>query len=776
MMVLTILSLSVFAQTNPKKHTISGYMKDSLSTESLIGATVFNKANFAGTSTNQYGFYSLTLPAGELELVYSYVGYNAQVRRFKLMRDTTIHVLLEGSMLLQEVEIRADRIQERTQMSAVSVPVTQIKSLPAFLGEVDLMKSLQLMPGIQSGGEGSSGLYVRGGGPDQNLILLDGVPVYNASHLFGFFSVFNADAINNVELLKGGFPARYGGRVSSVIDINMKEGNMKKFHGEGAVGIVSAKLTLEGPIQKDRSSFIISGRRTYIDILAKPVIKEMNKQYSDNKIDVGYYFYDLTAKVNYRFSEKNRIFLSAYMGDDKFHADEETRGDEDAGKNFSKFESGLKWGNITGAFRWNHIFTPRLFGNTTITYSRYRFFVSTDQRELINSESNYFSSLYQSGINDWSGKIVFDYLPSPEHYIRYGVNAIYHTFNPGAIALTEDWITLRLGNNKIYTGEYSLFFEDDIRLTSRLKANAGIHWSGFSVRSKFYQLWQPRISTRYLLTPQLSVKASYSRMAQYVHLLTNSNVGLPTDLWVPTTDKLKPQSSHQIALGFAQNFREEYEISIEGYFKTMDNVLEYKEGATFLDTNDNWEDKVLQGKGNSYGVEFFTQKKTGSFTGWIGYTLAWSMRKFELINNGLQFPYKYDRRHDLSITLTKRFGQNIELSGVWVFGTGNCITVPIAAYFLDPPINRWRRPSVYYDYGTRNGYRMEPYHRMDLSISFIKKKNWGERRWIIGTYNTYSRKNPYYIDVKTDVNTGKFIFEQYSIFPIIPSISYQFKF
>ena len=798
------------AQRAPR-YTISGYMKDSLSTESLIGATVHNKTDMAGTSTNQYGFYSLTLPAGNVELVYSYVGYNAQTRSFSLSRDTVIDIAFEGALHLQEVQVTAERtarIQERTQMSSVSVPMVQIKSMPAFLGEVDVMKTLQLMPGIQSGGEGSSGLYVRGGGPDQNLILLDGVPVYNASHLFGFFSVFNADAINNMEAIKGGFPARYGGRVSSVLDINMKEGNMQKFSGEGGIGIVSAKLTLEGPIVKDRTSFIVSGRRTYVDALAAPFIAMANKRNEDEKFKVGYYFYDLTAKINHRFSAKDRIYLSAYMGDDKFYVWNEYKYyyfDGNYKKTYngkSTTDGGIKWGNIITAFRWNHIFNPKLFGNTTLTYSRYRFNTGMDYRESYKKHYGYdvselidinefYSMQYNSGIHDWSGKIEFDYLPSPNHYIRFGGAAIYHSFNPGVMAIREDTARQDIGAKKLYAYEYSVYAEDDIKLGSRLKANIGLHWSAFSVRSEFYNVLQPRVSARYLITPQLSAKAAYSRMAQYVHLLTNSSVGLPTDLWVPTTELLRPQKSDQIAVGFAQNFRGNYEISLEGYYKTMSNLLEYKEGAAFFDINDKWEHKILQGSGQSYGVELFAQKKTGSFTGWVGYTLSWTDRKFDDLNNGNRFPYKYDRRHDISIAFMKRLGKKIELSGSWVFGTGNCVTPPIGIYNVGHPIsNEGMKPNQYgylnpspnnvYDYGERNSYRMRAYHRLDASISFIKEKKWGERHWVIGVYNVYNRKNPFYMDVEQNNNwensTTQYKYVQYSLFPIIPSISYNFKF
>jgi len=812
--LLIILSLNAFAQST-SKYTISGYMKDSQSSESLIGATVYNQASLAGTSTNQYGFYSLTLPAGSVELVYSYVGYNAQTCSFRLSRDTVINIALEGALHLQEVEITADRtsrIQETTQMSSVNVPIAQIKSLPAFLGEVDVLKTLQLMPGIQSGGEGTSGLYVRGGGPDQNLILLDGVPVYNASHLFGFFSVFNADAINNIEILKGGFPARYGGRISSVLDISMKEGNMQKFSGEGGIGIVSSKLTLEGPIWKDRTSFIVSGWRTYIDVLAAPFIAMANNQNENDKFKVGYYFYDLTTKINHRISANDRIYLSAYMGDDKFYVRNEFihRGggywqdDNNEVRGKSTMEGGLKWGNVTAAFRWNHIFTPKLFGNTTLTYSRYRFNTGTEVTEVrydVDDDVSppkpvtvreYFSIQYNSGIQDWSGKIAFDYLPSPDHYVRFGGDAIYHTFNPGVFAIRDVTVKLEISASKLYAWEYSLYAEDDIKLTNRLKTNIGVHWSAFSVHGKFYNVLQPRVSSRYLITPQLSAKAAYSRMAQYVHLLTNSTVGLPTDLWVPTTDVLRPQTSDQIAVGLAQNFRGNYEISLEAYYKTLNNVMEYKEGAGFFDVSDTWEQKVLQGNGQSYGVELFAQKKTGSFTGWLGYTLAWTNRKFDDLNDGRRFPYKYDRRHDVSIAVMKRFGKRIEMSGTWVFGTGSCVTPIVGIYDVAHPISNqsikygsayqygWNaNPNRVYDYGERNGYRMRAYHRLDLSISFIKEKKWGERRWIIGVFNAYNRKNPFFLDVEEkylENNAKQFKYVQYSLFPIIPSISYNFKF
>ncbi len=785
--------LICFLQTisSQNKFTISGFVRDSLNTENLIGASVYNKNNQRGTSTNIYGFYSLTLSGGDVDIIYSYVGYSTKQISFRLTKDTIINVNLSGTNLLQETVItgrRAEESQDKTQMSNISVPIAQVKALPAFLGEVDLIKVLQLMPGVQSGGEGTTGLYVRGGGPDQNLILLDGVPVYNVSHLFGFFSVFNADAINNVELIKGGFPARYGGRTSSVVDINMKEGNAKEFHGEGAIGLISAKLTLEGPIWKDHTSFIVSGRRTYVDLLAQPFINQMNEGNSEENISTGYYFYDLTAKINHRFSDKDRLYLSAYMGRDKFYLDDDFESYNEKSYNKSR----IKWGNITSSLRWNRIFTNQLFGNTTVTYSRFLFNTGFDWKKYWYddySKKNNIESYqidYNSSIEDWSGKISFDYIPSPDHYIRSGASVINHLFQPGITTFAESTMAIdtTMGASRLFTNEFDLYAEDDFNVTDKLRINAGVHWSGFSVKNEFFNYLQPRVTARYLLSNKLAVKASYARMAQYVHLLTNSGVSLPTDLWIPSTDALKPQLSDQVTLGLTNNFNKTYEASIEGYYKTMDNVIEYREGASFFNLDTKWENKILQGKGESYGMEIFGEKKKGKLTGWIGYTLSWTNRTFDLLNGGKTFPYKYDRRHDLSVVAIYQPSKRIELSGTWVFGSGNAITIPTAEFSGRTPFMPLDVDVDAKSYAERNSYRMAPYHRLDFGISFIKKTRWGERRWIIGLYNTYNRQNPFYIDVETreifDPKTGETIeknnFVQYSLFPIIPSVSYHFKF
>ena len=756
---------------------------------------MFSKKNsLSGTSSNTYGFYSLTLPASSdtLTIIYSYVGYGAQAAQLILSQDTTLNIGLEDNALLEEVVItaeEAEKIQEVTQMSAVSVPIEQIKSMPAFLGEVDVLKTLQLLPGVQSGNEGSSGIYVRGGGPDQNLILLDGVPVYNASHLFGFFSVFNADAINNVQLIKGGFPARYGGRLSSVIDISMKEGNMKEFHGEGSIGLVGAKLTLEGPIIKDKTSFIVSGRRTWIDLLARPLIKAQ----TDGDETAGYHFYDLNAKVNHRFSDRDRLFLSAYLGNDRFYSRYRYEDDWDGdGVSLSdEDEAGLNWGNITSALRWNHTFTPKLFSNLTLTYSRYRLNLFNKYRyEYLGDQNSVMvdqgAIKYISGIEDFAAKLDMDYIPSPRHFVRFGANAIRHRFEPGALNVRYDdfndnQLDTLLGSNSTLATEFAAYVEDDIEISSSLKLNVGAHFSGFYVNSQLYASLQPRIAARYLLSPQISLKASYSQMAQFIHLLTNAGVGLPTDLWVPSTERIRPQRSQQFALGAAREWGNGYEISLEGYYKTMDNLIAYREGASFIDVNSNWQDKVVVGDGRSYGAELLIQKREGRTTGWLGYTLSWSDRQFDDLNFGKRFPYKYDRRHDIGVAVVHNWKERIDVSFTWVYGTGNAITLPNARYERAQPERQFGGFGGFgytlYDYGERNSYRMRAFHRLDASITFKKKTRWGERSWVVGVYNAYSRQNPFYMYLDEGGNPNEpNRFRQVSLFPIIPSISYRFNF
>lgn len=759
----------VFAQ----KVTINGYITDKKSGERLIGASVFVLNKNVGTTSNSFGFYSITLPADSVEISFSYAGYGLQVEKLHLKQDQTLNIELEPGKALSEVVVvarRREAIQNRTQMSTIDLPVTTIKALPAFLGEADVMKAIQLLPGVQAGSEGSSGIYVRGGGPDQNLILLDGVPVYNVSHLFGLFSVFNTDALNSVEVMKGGFPARFGGRLSSVIDIRMKEGNKNEFHGEGSIGAIASRLTLEGPIGKKKNvSYMLSGRRTYLDILSKPFIKSQ----SGGEFDAGYFFYDLNGKINFTLGDKDHLFLSGYFGNDKFYSGEKYTNNGSSGTEKNSFKAALEWGNATAVARWNHEFNRKLFGNLTFHYSRYNFDVSAeDKSERPDSKDRYFLK-YFSGIRDWSARYDVDFLPSPNHFIKAGVSGVTHYYKPGAVQskvesqyYNEDTL---VKYRFLTANELDAYIEDDIRLGEKLKTNIGVHFTGFSVNKEFYTSVQPRVSLRYLLTNDVSLKASYVKMNQYIHLLSNNGVGLPTDLWVPVTQKVPPQIAHQAALGVAYNHKNKYEVSVEGYYKTMKNVIDYSEGASYLNATSNWEDKVEVGKGWSYGAELFLQKKVGRTTGMLGYTLSWTNRQFENINFGKTFPYKYDRRHDFKIAAVHKVSERFELSADWVFGTGQATTLPTEVYLG----NNGQEIEVY---DGRNNFRMGNFHHLDLSMKFSKKKKRYERAWVISTYNVYNRKNPFFIYRTYNYQTNNPEFRQVSLFPVIPTISYQFKF
>lgn len=755
---------------------ISGYIEDEATGEKLIGANIYIPALSTGTVTNTYGFYSISVPTSEkLEVVYSYIGYNTINQSFNVNNDLKVNISLKQEVQLEAVEIIAEKdrkIERETQMSVAEIPIKQIKKVPALLGEVDLLRVLQLLPGVQSGGEGQSGFYVRGGSPDQNLILLDGVPVYNASHLFGFFSVFNSEAIKDVKLIKGGFPARYGGRLSSVLDINMKEGNNKEFHGNASIGLVASKFTLEGPINKGNTSFLISGRRTYVDVLAQPLIQQ---GFADDDADgkVGYYFYDLNGKINHRFSDKDRLYLSVYTGRDKFYFDQK----EKSGIARDYTDTGLGWGNLTSALRWNKEISNKMFANTTITYSQYKLDtkVLTGTEFPTSSDIDEIGIKYFSGIKDVAFKLDIDYIPSTKHYIKTGANVIYHQFDPGLFALnqknTKDNLNFNteVGQKSVFGTEFAAYLEDDFSLAKNTKVNVGAHFSGFAVQDKVYTSLQPRISFNHLLPSDIGFKASFATMRQYINLLAFEGIGLPTDLWLPTTARIKPQDSWQVAAGFAKTL-DKYEISIEGYYKKMTNLIAYKDGEGLFDLSD-WQDRVTQGNGDSYGLELFLQKKEGRFSGWLGYTLSWSNRQFEEINDGKKFPFRYDRRHDISLVGMYDVSKKVNIAATWVFGTGNGVTLTNSSY--GSPIGRVET------FGPRNSYRMRPYHRLDVGINFVKKKPKYTRTWSIGAYNTYANNNPFfvYFDTTTDDNNVRTTsLKQITLFPLIPYINWSIDF
>jgi hypothetical protein len=766
----------VFGQ---KKVSLSGYIKDAASGETLIGANIYLEEAQVGITTNAYGFYSISIPTGAYTIRVTYLGYNTQQQTVNLIesRALDINLVSEGREIGEVVinDVRKDKNVQSTQMGTISLSAEKIKKLPVMFGESDILKAIQLLPGVQSAGEGNSGFYVRGGGPDQNLVLLDDAVVYNTGHLFGFFSIFNSDAIKNVTLIKGGMPANYGGRLSSVLDVSMKDGNMKEYHGEGGLGIIASRLTLEGPIVKDKGSFMLSGRRTYADLIAQLFLKGKTK-------GSGYYFYDLNLKANYILGNKDRVYLSGYFGRDvfTFNSSEGT------------FKVHIPWGNTTGTARWNHQFNDKLFVNTTLVYNDYHF-------EFKGSQND-FDVGFNSGIRDLNGKVDFDYYTSFNHHIKFGLNYTYHTFTPSQVSGKSGQMEFAPNNAlKKYAHEAGLYVLDEFDLAPWLRVNAGLRYSWFGQVGPYKQYdidddgnrldstnfssgklvkgyggLAPRLNFRFALNPSTSIKTSISKSYQYIHLVSNNGTTLPTDIWVPSTFLVKPQMSWQYSVGMFKNFFDNVlETSVEVYYKDMQNQIEYRSGYTPTSFRDPELDFVF-GQGKAYGAEFFINKTKGKFTGWIGYTLSYTWRTFKDLNDGERFPARYDRRHDISVVASYEFNKKLTLSGVFVFGSGNAITLPTGYYFIEQ--------NLIQDYSKINQYRIFPYHRADLSLIYTPRgatqKRW-KGSWVLSVYNVYNRYNPYiiYVDTEGTLASGASVkVKQVSIFPILPSITYNFKF
>ncbi|MFZ1784684.1 MAG: TonB-dependent receptor [Ferruginibacter sp.] len=774
-----VCSFSARAQN---KYTISGYVKDSLNGETLIGATIIVQGQSRGINSNLYGFYSITLDEGKYVLICSFIGYRYKAVSIDLKSDTKINFdVLPKISLSEEVVVstkKRDANVKNAQMGKFTLPMEQIKSIPAFLGEVDLLKTIQFLPGVRNAGEGSAGIYVRGGGPDQNLILLDDAPVYNSGHLFGFFSIFNADAIKNVTLIKGGMPAQYGGRLSSVLDVSMKEGNNQKFQVEGGIGVIASRLSIQGPIKKNKSSFIVSGRRTYIDALTKPFIKSTS-QFKGS----GYYFYDLNAKVNYIFSDRDRLYLSGYFGRDVF----------DFANGKQSLNINIPWGNATGTLRWNHVFNKKLFGNTTAVYNNYNF--------SFNAIQNDFEIKLASGIRDISLKQDFDLYPYTGHKLKFGGIYTYHKFIPSLVSGRQDSTVFKPNNAQVkYGHEAALYLQDDWEINEKLKIHAGLRYSWFQQTGpytiyqtdpngnrldstvfgsgkavKTYGGFEPRITARYALNDETSLKGSVTRNLQYIHLVSNAGTTLPTDIWVPSTYKVKPQISWLYALGLFKNFKDNmYETSVELYYKQMENQIEYKEGYTPSGLEDT-ENSFVFGKGWSYGAEFYINKSRGRLTGWIGYTLSWTWRKFADLNFGDKYPAKYDRRNDMSVVAMYELNKKWKLSASFVFGSGNAVTLPQRFYIVGGILTQ--------EYSRINEYRLPSYHRLDFAAILTPKKNikrkW-KSEWVFSVYNAYNRRNPYfvYFDQSGSPLNGTLEIQakQVSLFPVIPAITWNVKF
>ncbi|MBC8265356.1 MAG: TonB-dependent receptor [Flavobacteriales bacterium] len=763
-------SLLVFSQN---KYTISGYVQDGSSGENLIGVSIYDNKTFKGTTTNNYGFYSLTLTQGKHTIVFSFMGMHNQEFEINLIKNTKHNIeLASESILTEEINVSAERTKniESTKVSQVKLDVQKVKQMPAIMGEVDILKTIQLLPGVQSAGEGNAGFYVRGGGPDHNLILLDEATVYNASHLFGFFSVFNADAIKDINLIKGGMPAQYGGRLASVLDISMKDGNNQKFGAEGGIGIISSRLTLEGPIVKNKSSFIVSGRRTYIDILSKPFLSESAREN-------GYYFYDLTAKANYKFSDKDRLYLSGYFGKDIFNFGSPNGG----------FGIEIPWGNTTTSLRWNHLFNDKLFLNTSIIYSDYLFELGVEQSQ--------FEFKLSTQVTDWNTKFDFTYLPNIRHNIKFGIQYTFHTFIPASVSGQSGEVSFSPATIfKQYANEGSLYFSDDYELTDRIKLNFGGRFTAFQhgghiavkdmITNEFkqnkedqYRHFEPRLSARYSINPTTSLKSSYTKNYQYIHLASLGGMSMPMDLWLPSSAIIQPTKGVQYTTGIFKNFKNNsIETSIELYYKDMENLIEYKEGAFPEDNANGSQDELLTfGDGQSYGAEFFVKKSVGKTTGWLGYTHSYTFRTFPDVNEGDPYPAKYDRRHDFSAVATHQLNDKWTFSSVFVYATGSAITIPIERYVIDG--------NIYTEFTTKNGYRMDAYHRLDISATYTPKPHKKYKSsWNFSVYNVYNRLNPYfiYLDIEGDgsLEEGGLTptATQVSLFPIIPSVTWNFKF
>lgn len=760
MIVFLFLSSTALAQN----FTISGSVIDAETGEDLLGATIVLKGTTTGAISNTYGFYSLSLPKGKHEINYSFIGYKTITKEVSLTKDLTFNIkLVPDNSLLKEVVITAERNDENiraAEMGIEKLSMNQLEKIPVLFGEKDVLKTIQLLPGISATSEGSSGFTVRGGSPDQNLILLDGAPVYNASHLMGFFSVFNSDALKDVTVYKGGIPANFGGRASSVIDISMKDGNNQKISASGGLGLISSRLTVEGPIIKDKMSFIVSGRRSYADFIGQAT------NLLDDDMDL--YFYDLNAKVNYKINEKNRIFLSGYFGKDVFGF----------GSAF-----GMDWGNTTGTLRWNHLFSKKLFSNTTLIYSNF------DYGFKVGDDVN-----MSSGIEDYGFKQDFTWYLNPQNTIKYGFSSTHHSFNPGLLTFENDdsqevvldkkqglESAIYISNNQKIGGLFSA--EYGLRLSTFNQLGAGwantyndeneiadsVYFDKGEIMQTYFE-YEPRVSLSYLLNESSSVKASYNRMAQYLHLLSNSTSGQPTDTWMPSSTNLKPQVVTQYSLGYFKNFnKNKFEFSIEGYYKDMDNVVDYKDGTDIM-LNENIEAYVLSGIGRSYGLEFYLKKKYGKFTGWVSYTLSRTERKIDGINNNEWYLAKYDKTHDISIVGTYQINKKMSISATWVYYTGNAVTFPSGKY-------EYENSTIPY-YTERNGYRMPNYHRLDLNFHLDgKTRKRFETGWDFSVYNAYNRYNAYSISFQeSESNPGSTEAVKLSLFGIVPSVSWNFKF
>ena len=791
---------------------VSGTVSDAESGEVLIGATVYAPRAGVGVSTNAYGFFSLPLPADSTRIVVSYVGYAPAERVVGGAADARLDVALQRADALGEVVVEADdgdvgaRPEATPQMGQVALTGRDVRGLPALLGEADVLKAVQLLPGVRGGQEGTAGLYVRGGSPDQTLLLLDGVPVYNASHLFGFLSTFNGDAVSRVELTKGAYPARFGGRLGSVLDVRLRDGDLEQRRVQGQVGILSTRLLAEGPIVPGKASFLVSGRRTYIDLVARPFIQAENRRQRERggeEVEPRAYFYDLNAKLNWRPSDRDRVYLSLYGGADVFGFEsvdpyEDCFSQSACVTREDVYGGGLDWGNLTGSLRYTRALSARTFGALTLTASDYAFDVGVDVEEGRGGlDATAARVRYRSGIRDYGARLDLDVAAGRGHTLRLGTGVTAHRFTPGALSLTGELaaagvvIDTLLGSDRSVGLDAVAYAEDEWRVGRRLTLGLGLHGALYASGGAVYPSVEPRVSASLQLAERLAVKASAAVTQQPLHLLTSgAGIGLPADLWVPATERVAPQRGRQVAVGLAGSSPSGATTwTVEGYWREMRGLVAYREGAAFTTPFDDWEDLVVTGDGRSRGLEVFVQHRADRLTTWLGYTLAKTDRQFDALNGGERFPFRYDRRHDLSTVALYELSKRFDVSAAFVFGTGDAVTLPVAEYQgtgFDGygGIDRWINPDPYGDdvtvYGSRNGFRLPAYVRADLGITLYFRRGPRPHALALNVYNATNQKNPFLtlLDDEVDPDTGERerSLVGVALFPVLPTLSYQFAF
>jgi outer membrane receptor for ferrienterochelin and colicin len=789
LLLIGLLSPSCFAQT------LSGFVKEKGSNEQLAGASVFCVETKTGANSNKYGFYSLALPRAKdsLTFVFSVVGYEAQTKRVSTKNNFILDIWLQPeATTLGEVVVKADapKISQTARMSFQTVSIKQVQEIPALLGEKDIMKVLQLLPGIQRGNDGNGLIFVRGGASDQNLLLLDEAPVYNLFHAGGFFSIFNGNALKRFEVIKGAFPARFGGRLSSVIEVQTKDGNKEKVEGSVNMGLLSSNLLIEGPIQKNKSSFLFSGRMSYWD-----KFYDLVRPKKDDRILFG--LYDYIAKLHFELSPKDKLYISNYFGRDNFTwtQGEGKRVPENADFYFNNLDFGLNWGNNTATARWNRVFSQKLFANTSLIFSQYdfRYHNNTATVNLKSKAETSDSSSYQAQIRDIGLKTDFDYFANAQHHLHFGGGYTQHRFLPEKIKLSNSSNNYRKDTlTVVMAAEYNAYMEDEWKPNEQLFINVGLRWAAFGVQDKSYSYLEPRLGFAYLLPNSWTLKGGYARMTQFAHLASNSGVGFPFDVWIPSTARIKPQQADQISVGLVKDIaNRNIEISIEGFYKKMNNILALREGASFLSGNtldifkeslswkqENWDEKMVQGVGQAHGIEALVQKKTGKLTGWVSYTFSRVQNTFAELNNGRAFYPRYDRRHNLSLVGIYHPNSRITISGTWSFASGQRLTVPASNFGAFNSsvwygVNNTLANSTY-EYTEYGNFKTPAYHRLDLNVQFKKnKKNNKAHIWELGIFNVYNRQNPFYY---TFSETKPTQFQKVSFFPVIGSVSYNFKF